>query len=272
MLNCRGLKLPLGPRTLLMGILNVTPDSFYDGGRFVDVSQALTHARAMVAAGASIIDLGGESTRPNAHPIDTEEELRRILPVLKSLLRQIDIPISVDTYKPAVAQEALALGAHMINDIHGLRQHPDMASTIARNHSAVIITHNCRNASPTDNIVTQVIASLRESLTIAKDAGIANEAIVLDPGIGFGKTVEQNLTLVARLSEITALGFPVLLGASRKSFISHSLNLPNEECLEGTLATTALAVEQGVHILRIHDIIANRRTALLTEAILRFRT
>ena len=268
-LDCRGRPLRLGEKTLLMGILNLTPDSFYDGGHFVDIDQAVAHARAMEAAGADIIDLGGESTRPHAEVIDEVEELRRILPVLKTLLHEVSVSISVDTYKPAVAEAALAAGAHMINDICGLQQSGDMAGIIARSQAPVVITHNNRNAPCSGDIVEAVITSLSQSITLALDAGIAREAIILDPGIGFGKTSEQNLGLLARLGEIKALGLPLLLGTSRKSFIGDILDLPTEERLEGTLATSVLAITQGADILRVHDIETNRRVVQVTEAILK---
>ncbi|MFQ9067763.1 MAG: dihydropteroate synthase, partial [Romboutsia timonensis] len=221
-------------RTYIMGILNVTPDSFSDGGKFNSIDEALRHALEMVEEGADIIDLGGESTRPghiyvDVDYVDVDEELKRVIPVVKKLKEELDTPISVDTYKAKVADESLKLGAEMINDIWGLRKDKDMA--------------------------------VLRSINIAIEAGIDKNKIVLDPGIGFGKTYEQNLEVLKRLGELKTLGYPILLGTSRKSVIGNTLDLPPQERVEGTIATTVLGIRDGVDIVRVHDVEKNLRAA-----------
>jgi dihydropteroate synthase len=261
-------KLELGQRTLIMGILNATPDSFSDGGRYTNVDAALARARAMVEEGADIIDIGGESTRPGFEPVEVEEELRRILPVIQALRKALPhIPLSIDTYKAETARHALEAGAHIINDIWGLKGDPNMAAVAAEYDCPVIINHN-RHARDYNDFVPDVLADLQGSVSIARTAGIAEDRIWLDPGIGFAKTYEDNLELLGRLSELTALGYPVLLGTSRKRFIKQTLNLPVEELVEGTAATVALGIAHGCQIMRVHDVRAIKRTALMTDAIL----
>lgn len=267
-----GLTLELGHRTLIMGILNATPDSFSDGGRYTHVDAAVAHAQAMVREGADIIDIGGESTRPGFEPVGLEEELRRILPVVQAVREALPhVPISIDTYKAATARQALEAGAHIINDIWGLKGDPNMAAVAAEYGCPVIISHN-RHARDYNDLVPDVLADLHSSVSIASAAGVAEDRIWLDPGIGFAKTYDDNLELLGRLSELMALGYPVLLGTSRKRFIRQTLNLPVEapveDLVEGTAATVALGIAHGCQIVRVHDVRAIKRTALMTDAIL----
>lgn len=263
-----GAMLKLGDRTLIMGILNATPDSFSDGGRYTEVDAAVAHARAMAEEGADILDIGGESTRPGFEAVELEEELRRVLPVIHAVRGALPhMPISIDTYKSETARQALEAGAHIINDIWGLKGDPNMAAVAAEYGCPVIISHN-RHSRDYNDLVPDVLADLLGSVAIAREAGIADGNIWLDPGIGFAKTYEDNLELLGRLSELTALGFPVLLGTSRKRFIRQTLNLPVEELAEGTAATAVLGIAQGCQIVRVHDVRAIKRTALMTDAIL----
>ncbi|MBQ3420363.1 MAG: dihydropteroate synthase [Romboutsia sp.] len=256
-------------RTYIMGILNVTPDSFSDGGNFNSVDKALEHAREMIKEGADIIDLGGESTRPGHKYVDADEELRRIIPVIKKLKSELDTPISVDTYKSQVAEESLKLGVEMINDIWGLRKDKNMASVIAKYNAHVCIMHNQDNTEYDKDIMESIKEFLLESINIAIESGIDKEKIILDPGIGFGKTYEQNLEVLKRLGELKSLGYPILLGTSRKSVIGNTLNLPPQERVEGTIATTVLGIKDGVDIVRVHDVEKNLRAAKMADAIYR---
>jgi dihydropteroate synthase len=270
-----------GRRTLVMGILNVTPDSFSDGGLFFDAGAAAAHAEQMVTEGADILDVGGESTRPatfTAHaPLDPVEELRRILPVIEAVSRRLPaVPISVDTYKAAVARAAIEAGAVMVNDISALRADPAMAQEVARLKVAVCLMHmpGLPTALPPTphyaDVVAEVKEHLRERAEAAIAAGIALEAVVIDPGIGFGKTAEHNLELLRRLHELTSLGYPLLLGTSRKSTIGKVLGgLPPEDRLEGTAATVALSIAGGAAIVRVHDVKAMARVARMSDAIVR---
>lgn len=263
-----GANLELGRRTLIMGILNATPDSFSDGGRYTNVDAAVAHAKAMVEDGADILDIGGESTRPGFEPVESKEELRRILPVIHAVREALPhIPLSIDTYKAETARQALEAGAHIINDIWGLKGDPNMAAVAAEYGCPVIINHN-RHERDYNDLVPDVLADLQSSVSIARTAGIAEELIWLDPGIGFAKTHEDNLELLGRLSDLTALGYPVLLGTSRKRFIKQTLNLPVEELVEGTAATVALGIAHGCQIMRVHDVRPIKRTALMMDAIL----
>ncbi len=256
-------------RTYIMGILNVTPDSFSDGGNFNSVDKALEHAKAMINEGADIIDLGGESTRPGHNYVDADEELRRVIPVIKKLKEELDTPISVDTYKAKVADESLKLGVEMINDVWGLRKDKDMAQVIAKYDAHVCIMHNQDNTEYDKDIMESIKDFLAESINIAIEAGIDKNKIVLDPGIGFGKTYEQNLEVLKRLGELKVLGYPILLGTSRKSVIGNTLDLPPKERVEGTIATTVLGVRDGVDIVRVHDVEKNLRAAKMADAIYR---
>lgn len=261
-----GLTLELGQRTLVMGILNVTPDSFSDGGRYLNVEDAVARARQMVEEGADLIDIGGESTRPGHAPVSAEEEQARILPVIRALAGSIGVPISVDTYKADTARRALEAGAHILNDIWGLKGDPKMAAVAAEFGCPVIVTHN-RGDTDYADFVPDVLDDLRQSIDLAREAGVKDDRIWLDPGIGFAKSYEQNLELMGRLDELTALGYPVLLGTSRKTFIRNTLGLPADDVVEGTGATTALGIAQGCQIVRVHDVKANKRIAQMTDAI-----
>jgi len=270
-LNCRGLKLPLGERTLIMGILNVTPDSFSDGGQFNDLERAVAHARQMVAEGADIIDIGAESTRPGHEPVNEEEELRRLLPVLEALVQELKVPVSIDTYKSKVARAALETGAQIINDIWGFKKDPRLPEVVAGYPGVpVIIMHNQEGTAYRD-LLGDLLKSLRESIKIAEDAGINDEQIVVDPGIGFGKDLEQNLEVMRRLEELKVLGLPVLLGTSRKSMIGKTLDLPVEQRVEGTAATVVLGIAKGVDLVRVHDVREMTRVARMTDAMVRPR-
>lgn len=265
-LKCRNLELTLGERTLIMGILNVTPDSFSDGGSFFSVEKAIERAFAMVEEGADVIDIGGESTRPGFAKVTPQEELDRVIPVIRALTEAgLPVPVSIDTYKAEVARQSLEAGAHILNDIWGLKHDPEMAKVAAEYDCPVIVMHN-RHEPVYENFTDDVVSDLMESIAIARSAGVRDEQIVLDPGIGFGKTYEHNLQLMNRLYRIVSLGFPVLLGTSRKSMIQKTLGVSAADALEGTAATAALGAAQGCAIMRVHDIRAMRRVALMTDA------
>lgn len=253
----------------VMGILNVTPDSFSDGGRWLERDAALRQAAKMAAEGAAIIDIGGESTRPGHSPVGAEEEAARVLPVIAAVKRETGLPVSVDTYRHETARLALEAGADMVNDIWGLRYDGgEMARLIAQSGAACCLMHNRKSAEYRD-FMPELLEDLRGTLDLAAAAGIARERIILDPGIGFAKSCEQNLTAMHRLDELAALGCPVLLAASRKSVIGLSLGLPVEERLEGTLATTAIGVLRGATFVRVHDVKENLRAARMALAIRR---
>lgn len=273
-LKCGAKSLDLSSRTHIMGILNVTPDSFSDGGNFYEVEQAVARGIQMAAEGADIIDIGAESTRPGAEPVSTEEELNRLLPVLKQLLRATTVPISVDTYKSAVAEAALKSGAHIINDISGLRFDPRMTEVIARYQAPVVIMHikgepkNMQIDPHYEDVMGDIASYLAESIRLAELAGIKKENIIVDPGIGFGKRLEDNYEIIRRLSELKNLGCPILIGPSRKSFLGKVLNLPPAERLEGTMAAVALAIHNGADIVRVHDVTAARRVCQIADMII----
>ncbi|MBQ8278369.1 MAG: dihydropteroate synthase [Roseburia sp.] len=255
-------------KTYIMGILNVTPDSFSDGGSFCNVESALKHADDMIKKGAHILDIGGESTRPGYTQITDSEEIERIVPVIKAIKEKYDIPVSVDTYKSKVAEAAILAGADLINDIWGLKYDDGaMAEVIARHQVPCCLMHNRTNTDYRD-FIKDVMADLQESVTIAERAGIARDKIILDPGVGFAKSYEQNLEIIRRVGKFRQLGCPILLGTSRKSVIGLTLDLPVEERLEGTLVTTVMAVEQGCAFIRVHDVLENARAIQMTEAIL----
>ena len=258
-----------GKRTYIMGILNVTPDSFSDGGNFSNIDIAVNHAKEMIEQGADIIDLGGESTRPGHNYVDVEEEKRRIIPVIKKLKEEIKVPISVDTYKADVAEAALELGVEMINDVWGLRRDDNMAFVIAKHDAYVCIMHNQDGTDYDKDIIESIKEFLQESIDLGIKSGIKKEKIVLDPGIGFGKTFEQNIEVLRRLDEINDLGYPVLLGTSRKSVIGNVLNVEPKERVEGTIATTVLGIRDGIDIVRVHDVKENIRAAKMADAIYR---
>jgi dihydropteroate synthase len=265
-IDARGLPLRIGERTLVMGVVNVTPDSFSDGGIYASPQAAIAAGLRMVDEGADIVDVGGESTRPGYVPVDAEEELRRAIPVVAGLARATRTPISIDTYKARVAEAALAEGARMVNDVWGLRD-PAMAGVVAQHQAALIVMHNRTAADPGIDIFEDLRAYFERSLARARQAGIRQDRIVLDPGIGFGKTLEQNLQILARLDELRAFGFPLLIGTSRKSFIGRLFPSEPRERLPGTIASNALAVHAGVDIIRVHDVAAHVQALRVTEAI-----
>jgi dihydropteroate synthase len=266
--HCRQYNLPIGEKTYVMGILNVTPDSFSDGGSYKSVEEAIKKAHQMVLDGADIIDIGGESTRPGFVPVDADEEVRRIITVISRLKSELNVPVSVDTTKAVVAEKALAAGADIINDIWGLQKDPDMAKIVAEYDAGVIVMHNSSEAVNGD-IMGDVNSFLRKSIRIAEKFGIPDQNIVIDPGIGFGKTHQQNLEVMRRLKELRSIGIPVLLGTSRKSLIGNVLELPVDERIEGTAATVAIGIANGVDFIRIHDVKEMVRVSKMTDAMLR---
>ncbi len=256
-------------RTVVMGILNVTPDSFSDGGRFRNLDNALRHMREMCSNGADIIDIGAESTRPYGgnQAIDAQEEMERLMPTLERLVKECPVPISVDTYKAEVAEAALASGAHMINDVWGLQRDANMAKVIARYKVPVVVMHNRQAINVETDIMQDILTFFSKSIEIAEEHGILREQLILDPGIGFAKTTEQNLSVLARLAEFKGLGCPILIGTSRKRFIGEVLDLPVEDRLEGTAASVTCAIMKGVKIIRVHDVKEMVRIARMTDAI-----
>jgi len=266
-LPCRGCRLPLGRRTLVMGILNVTPDSFSDGGRYLDPEAALARAREMEAEGADIIDVGGESTRPGHVPVGVEEELRRVMPVLERLVRAVRIPVSIDTSKAEVARRALEAGVHIVNDQWALAD-PEMAGVVAEAGVPVILMHNQEGTAYRD-LMGDIVAYFRERIRRAVRSGIDREKIIIDPGFGFGKTPAQNLEVVRRLGELAGLGRPILIGPSRKSTIGRVLGLPVEQRVEGTAAVVTAAIANGADIVRVHDVKEMVRVARMADAIVR---
>lgn len=252
--------------TYIMGILNVTPDSFSDGGKWNDEDAALKHAEEMIEEGADIIDIGGESTRPGYTLLSDEEEIARVVPVIQAVKSRFDIPVSVDTYKSHVARAALEAGADLVNDIWGLKYDQELAGVIAEYEAPCCLMHNRREADYQD-FMEDMLQDLRETISIAKKAGIPDQNIILDPGVGFGKTYENNLEAINRLERMHELGYPILLGTSRKSVIGLTLDLPASERLEGTLATTVMGVMKNAAFVRVHDIRANARIIKMTEAI-----
>jgi dihydropteroate synthase len=268
----RGRTLELGRRTLIMGILNVTPDSFSDGGRYVTAEAALEQARRLLAEGADILDVGGESTRPGSAAVDAGEELRRVLPALRAIRGELpDVPISIDTYKAAVAREALAAGADIVNDVWGLKADPGMARVAAEAGCPVVLMHNRARAEYAGDLLAEMAADLRESIELADAAGIDRSQMVLDPGFGFAKTYEHNLEAMRRLGELRQLELPILLGTSRKSFIQKTLGLSADDVIEGTGATVALGIAQGCDMVRVHDVLPMKRVVEMTDAIVRAR-
>ena len=254
--------------TYVMGILNVTPDSFSDGGKWNDKDRALRHVEEMIADGTDILDIGGESTRPGYTLLSDEEEIARVVPIIEAVKARFDVPISLDTYKSKVAQAGIAAGADLINDIWGLKYDDKMASVIAESGLPCCLMHN-RKAADYQDFMQDVAADLAETLQIAEKAGIADEKIILDPGVGFGKSYENNLEIINCLEELHMFGYPLLLGCSRKSVIGLTLDLPVTERIEGTLVTTVMGVINGASFVRAHDIKENVRAIRMTEAILR---
>jgi len=272
-LPCRDKTLELEKRTHIMGVLNLTPDSFYDGGRFMDVNAAVEHALQMEADGADIIDIGGESTRPGAEEINTDEELARVMPIIERLVDQIQVPISIDTYKSKVARNALQAGVQIVNDISGLRFDLQMAATAAEFGATVIIMHikgqpKNMQVNPTySDLMGEIISYLHDSKNLAIKANIPAKQIVVDPGIGFGKKLMDNYEILRRMGELRALGCPILVGPSRKSFIGNVLHLPPDERLEGTAAAVACAILNGADIVRVHDVKEMKRVVTIADLI-----
>lgn len=286
-----------GSRTYLMGVLNLTPDSFSGDGLVGEsgggdlkndqeelIQAALEQARGFVEAGADILDIGGESTRPEASAVDVDEEILRVIPVIQSLAREFDVLISVDTYKHQVAQAALKAGAHIVNDVWGLHADPEMAETIARYNAVVILMHNRSSWAhaevkerlggryvgiPYDDLLEDIKRELMDSVDLARTAGIPDDRIILDPGIGFGKSVEQNLELIDLLPEIKCLGYPILYGPSRKSFIGYTLDQPPDQRLAGTAAAVVVGIVRGADIVRVHDVDFMKQVVVMTDAIIR---
>jgi dihydropteroate synthase len=258
---------PLGKRTWIMGIINVTPDSFSDGGKYHTVEQALNHAKQLAEEGADFLDIGGESTRPGFAPVSLDEELDRVIPVIERIAKEVDLPISVDTYKAEVARQAILAGAHIINDIWGAKKDPDMAKVAADLDVPIILMHN-RIKAEYQSLMEEMQNDLLESVRLVKQRGVREENIILDPGIGFGKTYEDNLTVMRHLDKVVDLGYPVLLGTSRKSMIGHTLDLPVDERIEGTAATVALGTIKGCHIMRVHDVKEMVRVCRMMDAML----
>src|SRR6476661_10885629 len=273
--------MPIGERTLIMGILNVTPDSFSDGGQFVSVDAAVAHAEQMISEGADIIDVGGESTRPGGEPVSVEEEIERVVPVIEVLVRRFEVPISVDTTKSEVARAALDAGVAIVNDVSALRFDFYVADAVARAGAGLVLMHSrgtpatMHRLPPVADIMEEVVSSLRASIHMAERRGVKRESIVIDPGIGFGKSQEQNLELIARLDELIAAfsDYPLLIGTSRKSFIGRILAdasgtpAPAEDRLHGSLATITAAILKGAHIVRVHDVKATVETGKIVKAL-----
>ena len=254
--------------TYVMGILNVTPDSFSDGGRWNKMDDALFHAQSMIEEGADILDIGGESTRPGYTKISDEEEIARVVPVIEAVKSRFDIPVSVDTYKSKVAKAAVGAGADLVNDIWGLKADEKMAQVIAQAGVPCCLMHN-RSEAVYSDFLNDVASDLKETLRLAQKAGIREDQIILDPGVGFAKNYEQNLSITNHLEVLTALGHPVLLGTSRKSMIGLTLDLPSDQREEGTMVTTVWAVQKGCMFVRVHNVQANVRTIKMAEALLR---
>jgi len=272
-IRCRKKRFTLGKETLLMGVINVTPDSFSNGGLYFDREQAIAHGLKMVEEGADLIDIGGESTRPGSKPIEIKEELRRVIPVIESLAKEVDTPISIDTYKSAVAQRAIEAGAQMINDISGLHLDPELAHVAAKEDIPIVLMH-MRGTPETmqkdvryGSLFSEILEYLRDSVQRAESAGVDPQQIIIDPGIGFGKTVEDNLLIIKNLLEFRVLGKPILLGTSRKSFIGKILNAEVNERLEGTLTSIAIGILNGAHIVRCHDVAQAKKAIAVTDAI-----
>ncbi|WP_294395708.1 dihydropteroate synthase [uncultured Clostridium sp.] len=257
----------LGERTYVMGILNATPDSFSDGGKFNEIDMALKRVEEMINQGADIIDIGGESTRPGFKVVEADDEINRVVPVIKAVKEKFDIPVSIDTYKAKTAEAAIQAGADIINDIWGFKKDKDMADVAAKYGVQCILMHN-RKDKPYEDLMEDVKSDLEESIKIAMGAGVKKENIILDPGIGFAKTYEENLMVMKNLKEIRDMGYPVLLGTSRKSMIGNTLNLPVDQRVEGTLVTTVMGIMAGCEFIRVHDILENKRACVMTDKIL----
>ena len=258
-----------GERTYIMGILNVTPDSFSDGGDFTSVDSALRQVESMIEQGADIIDVGGESTRPGSKPVSVKDEIDRVVPVIKAIKSRFTVPISLDTSKALVGLAGLDTGADMINDVWGFQKEPELAKVTAKAGVPCVLMHNQVGTKYSCDIMDSLTSFFRSSIRIALDAGVTRDKIILDPGIGFGKDQPQNREVLARLGELNSLGFPILLGTSRKSIIGTILDLPPKDRVEGTLATSTMGIISGADILRVHDVLENKRVALVTDKVVR---
>jgi dihydropteroate synthase len=267
--RCGNMEFRWGQRTYVMGIVNVDPDSF-SGDGLRDAESAIDQGKRFAAEGADIIDVGGESTRPGFEPVSADEELGRVLPVIERLASELPVPVSIDTYKSEVARKAVAAGARMINDVWELKRDAKLARVAAEAGVPLVISQNQRD-SRFEDFFPELIASLKRSIQVALDAGVAWDNIIIDPGVGFGKTVEQNVEIVRRLAELKALGRPILLGTSRKSFIGHVLDLPVDQRLEGTAATVAIGIANGADMVRVHDVAQMVRVIKMSDAIVRGR-
>ena len=253
--------------TVVMGILNVTPDSFSDGGRYNEIEAAVAHAKEMIQQGAKIIDVGGESTRPGHAPVSEAEEIERVIPIVRALKEQLDCVISVDTYKAEVAKQAIEAGASIINDVWGAKREPRIAEVAKAYDVPIILMHNRVDPTYGDRFDEVYFEDLKESIAIAKEAGVADENIWLDPGVGFAKTQEQNIRAMQLMPELATWGYPILLGTSRKSLIGYVLDVPVEERLEGSLATVSYGVMNGAHLVRVHDVLETVRTTKMMDAL-----
>jgi dihydropteroate synthase len=273
-LKLPGRSLILGRHTLVMGILNITPDSFSDGGQFLSKNQALERALAIEAEGADILDIGGESSRPGSDPVSLQEEIDRVLPVIEGLRGRIKIPISIDTYKSEMATAALAAGAEIVNDISGLRLDVKTADVVAETGAALCVMHmrgtpkTMQQLPPSENIWEDIEQGLSESISIAQRAGIESSRLIIDPGVGFGKTLRDNLTIINNIEKLESFSLPVLIGTSRKSFIGKILGRTESDRLMGTAATVAASIMRGAHIVRVHDVAPMVEVARITDAIL----
>ena len=265
--RCGNTEFRWGERTYIMGILNLSPDSF-SGDGLSDTAAVEAQARRFVADGVDVIDIGGESTRPGSQPVSTDEELERVIPTIEKLTAELPVPISIDTYKSAVASRALTAGASIINDVWGLKKEPKLAEIAAEAGVPIILASNQRD-KPADDIIPEVILSLKRSISLAKDAGVPEQDIIIDPGIGFGKSLKQNLEIIRYLSQLKSLGKPILLGTSRKSMIGLVLDLPPDQRLEGTAATTAIGIANGADIVRVHDVREMARVCRMSDAVVR---
>ena len=270
-IKLKDLDIHWGSKTYIMGILNITPDSFSDGGSFVTIEDALAQVSKMIGDGADIIDVGGESTRPGYTVISDDEEINRVVPIIKAIKEYFDIPVSLDTYKSSVAKAGLEAGADIINDIWGFLKDDKLSKVVAKHNVPVVLMHNQNGTEYSSNIINDIRKSFRKSIKIALEAGVKKEHIILDPGIGFGKTQEQNREVLARLNELNSIGYPILLGTSRKSIVGSILNLPPKDRVEGTLATSTMGIISGADVLRVHDVLENKRVALVTDKIIRIK-
>jgi dihydropteroate synthase len=266
-IKCGKYELDYSSKTLIMGILNVTPDSFSDGGSYDSVQKAVERAREMVEEGAHIIDVGGESTRPGHVPVPAEEEIARVVPIIEALVKEVDAPISIDTYKAETARKSIEAGAHIINDVWGAKKDPFMAEVAAEKGVPIILMHN-REEKEYGNFMREAVQDLQESITLVKKAGVKDDQIILDPGIGFAKTFEQNLEMMRRVDVLVSLGYPVLYATSRKRVIGHVLDLPVEERVEGTGATVCWGIQKGCQLVRVHDVKEMARMAKMMDALM----